>query len=717
MTTTASRIALLLLSTLASLSICLGQGNLNPPGPPAPTFKTLQQVEPRTPISSLPFSITQPGSYYLTTNLTGAAGQNGITITAPDVTLDLAGFELRGAPGSLSGILMNPATSPHVLNGSIVAWGLDGINGTNGGGGTIELLRVSGNGRYGISFNSGSQIRKCIVFGNGNVGIILSNDVEVDDCVSNGNGTHGIQAGTGSTIRRCLTVQNAAAGITGSGINGLNIIECNSEFNGSGIATLGQTIVKDSFARSNNVAGIAVGPGSTIQGCNASDNLASGITVDFGSTVQACIAVNNRSNGIVARNGTTIIGCSSRVNGLDNIQVDGDCIVRDSACDNATSLQGVGIHALTGDNRIENNNITDNRVGLKLDSAGSYIANNTVRNNTTNYVIAAGNQLNILLSQLPLQVFWPSTIKLAGTLTGVRNTNGITIFSDNVTIDLNDHALVGVAEALDGINVNGTRTNITVRNGSLLNWPGDGVDAANAVNSQLRNLNAAKNGEAGLIVGEGSIVSSCTARTNVTDGIRTSGGCRVTDCTSSKNSQDGVEVGTGSTVSGCSAFDNGAIGINGTTACTISGCTAYSNTGTGIDGGIGCSLSQCSAYNNTNGIVASTGSRVFACSARFNLAHGISVGSQCQVENNDCSANTISGIRVSGTACRIDQNHCVGGQSGFLIVGTDNLIIRNSSQGATGLPYDIAAGNHIAALITSPGVSFASSSPWANFSF
>jgi hypothetical protein len=102
--------------------LVLAQGPLVPPGPPGPTFKTLQQVEPRTPISSLPTPLSQPGSYYLTTNLVGVAGQHGITITGARVTLNLMGFELRGVPGSLSGILMNPATSPHVRNGSIVDW-------------------------------------------------------------------------------------------------------------------------------------------------------------------------------------------------------------------------------------------------------------------------------------------------------------------------------------------------------------------------------------------------------------------------------------------------------------------------------------------------------------------------------------------------------------------------------------------------------------------
>ena len=61
-------------------------------------MKTLDQVEPRTPISSLPFTIAAAGSYYLTGNLTGGAG-GGITIGASGVTLDLMGYELVGGTG------------------------------------------------------------------------------------------------------------------------------------------------------------------------------------------------------------------------------------------------------------------------------------------------------------------------------------------------------------------------------------------------------------------------------------------------------------------------------------------------------------------------------------------------------------------------------------------------------------------------------------------
>lgn len=710
---------LLMIGFLLAAPTVRAQGPLVPPGPPAPLMKTLDQVEPRTPIGSLPYTISQPGSYYLTTNLLGVAGLDGITISTDNVSLDLMGFTLRGVGASLSGILLNPATKVHIHNGNITGWGLDGINGNNGGAAVIDELRVSNNGRYGISINSGSQVRHCIVFANANVGILTSNDVEVDDCISSANAVHGIQAGTGSNIRRCLTTQNTATGITGSGINGMNVIECNSAFNGSGgIATLGQTIVKDSFARSNSAGGISVGPGSVVAGCNASNNGTNGIAAELGSSVQGCVAVNNSGAGIFVLNGSTVIGCSARQNRTDNILIYGDTVVNNNACDEATGALGVGIHAISSDNRIENNNITDNRTGLKLDANGNYVANNTIRNNTTNYLIVAGNQLNILLSQLPLYVSWPATIKLAGTLPGVVGTNGITIASDDVTVDLNDHALVGVAASADGIRVSGVRTNITIRNGSIQNFDGDGIDAASAVNSQLRNLSSAKNKGNGMLLGDGGIVNACTARTNVLDGIHTSGGCRVADCSASRNGGDGIETGTGSTLSGCAAFDNNGGGINAAIACAVNNCTAYSNTGIGIESASGSTISFCAVYQNaTNGISVDNGSLVTACAVRFNGGIGIRALNYCRLENNDCASNVIEGILVTGTAGRIDSNHCIGGQRGIHVTGSDNLIVRNSVQGVSVLNYDIAVGNHYAAVITSPGSAFTSTQPWANFGF
>src|SRR5262249_30290848 len=80
-------------------SLVISQGPLTPPGAPAPTMKTLDQIEARTPISSAPFTITNSGSYYLTTNLSVSTG-NAITIATNGVTLDLNGFTISSTAAS-----------------------------------------------------------------------------------------------------------------------------------------------------------------------------------------------------------------------------------------------------------------------------------------------------------------------------------------------------------------------------------------------------------------------------------------------------------------------------------------------------------------------------------------------------------------------------------------------------------------------------------------
>src|SRR5438552_10537926 len=100
------------------------QGALNPPGAPAPTFKTLSQVEPRFPISDFQTNLTVSGSYYLIANLFSGTNSNdaiNIRTNMRDITIDLNGFSIisTNPPGSDSpvGIRISEATNIVIRNG------------------------------------------------------------------------------------------------------------------------------------------------------------------------------------------------------------------------------------------------------------------------------------------------------------------------------------------------------------------------------------------------------------------------------------------------------------------------------------------------------------------------------------------------------------------------------------------------------------------------
>ena len=177
-------------------------------------MKRLDQVEARTPISSLPYVITTGGSFYLTGNLTGIASSNGITVAANDVAIDLNGFALIGVPSSGNGIAVSsPVQNLFIGNGTVHGWGGHGIDAGSAAVGHFERLLLSSNAADGLIVGSRSMAHDCMASGNSSNGIHL---VGVNSCADDNSvsaNRTGIKVeGSGNIITRNSAAFNTSLG-------------------------------------------------------------------------------------------------------------------------------------------------------------------------------------------------------------------------------------------------------------------------------------------------------------------------------------------------------------------------------------------------------------------------------------------------------------------------------------------------------------------------
>ena len=242
----------------SQLSTAFAQGSLTPPGAPAPTMKALDQIEPRTPISGLPYQITNAGSYYLTTNLNGTSG---VTILANHVTLDLNGFSLSAPtgiliPGSFTNLVIRNGIICNCTSNGISASYTDGSVNTHNV--FMEDLHIANCGGYGANIRLTALVRNCAFVGNGISGLYIMGGL-VSGCLAEANKGNGITAASSvcSVVENCHALNNASSGISA---NFALVTRCVASGNGTnGILVGGGCRVTDNLLVGNNgVCGIYV---------------------------------------------------------------------------------------------------------------------------------------------------------------------------------------------------------------------------------------------------------------------------------------------------------------------------------------------------------------------------------------------------------------------------------------------------------------------------
>lgn len=319
-----------------SVVVAGGPALAGPLNPPAGPVASTPGPEPRIAVNAVNtpgdansvFKISQPGSYYLTGNVSGGVSQFGIEIGASGVTLDLMGFEVVGSTFSFDGIgTDNPGFSNiTVMNGTVRGWGDNGID-------------------FGTFAVSGAVIQSVKAIANAHEGIDGGDACRITGCTALLNGRNGIVGGVASLIRDCSAVSN-----------------------GAGFASISQ--------------GFLVGDGSVIAGCLSQSNtsLVSGGVGDIGMgfragarcTIRECNADRNRGHGFRVGSDCTVTGCLSVENG-------------------SGSTVSAGIHATGSGNVIDGNSVNGSDFGVQVLASGNTIIRNRARGNGTNFSFAADN--------------------------------------------------------------------------------------------------------------------------------------------------------------------------------------------------------------------------------------------------------------------------------------------------------------------------------------
>ncbi|MBN1675229.1 MAG: right-handed parallel beta-helix repeat-containing protein [Kiritimatiellae bacterium] len=286
-------------------------GSLDPAGPPGSdetAMRTLNEIEPDTIISALPYTINESGSYSVISNLLGESSAPGILITANNVKLDLNGFALGGVSGSTDGIQVSASSQNIAIrNGTVRGWGGYGVSAEGAMGSLFEFLKAYGNTAGGLRLGADSLVVNCKAHDNGGDGIYVTDGSIVKQCSARNNNRHGISAENGSRVVDCTASKNCT--------NGINVqVYCTVE----GCTTLW-----------NKFDGIWVGARCRIVNNNGGEN------DEYRQNNGAGIRINGNSNRI---EGNNLIENMFGILVTDPLVQD-NLIVRNSASLNVTNYQ------------------------------------------------------------------------------------------------------------------------------------------------------------------------------------------------------------------------------------------------------------------------------------------------------------------------------------------------------------------------------------------
>jgi hypothetical protein len=385
-------------------------------------MKTLNEIEPGTPIESLTGTATEeyvvdkPGRYFMTASHAIAAGKTGIKITTSDVTLDMRGFTLQGAT-SVAGVFIGVyATAARVVveNGTVNNFPYVGayLAGTSS---ALRNMRADGNGLAGLAVADAGIVSHCTATNNGGllptypgIGILAGTTCVIkDNTVINVNGGESspVPAAGIRTSYRCVVSGNSVNNVTtsGTGTTAYCIQVTRSEVSHNqasgatsyyGGTAAGIYAQAQSTVSYNDVSSISAWYGGTARGIEATDttdvqnNQVTWVNVIDGDGTSSGIyagdqvrVVNNTVCQTGASNGGNVSGFNIYANGQQ-------CTIEGNQCQTPFSL-GTGISAniraghmtRVSNNYCASNSTSTSHYGILVDATACVITGNVCENN------------------------------------------------------------------------------------------------------------------------------------------------------------------------------------------------------------------------------------------------------------------------------------------------------------------------------------------------
>ncbi len=500
-------------NTTLAICVCLFAsaafaGDLNPPaGAPQSTMKTLDEVESRTPIDQLPFTINQPGSYFLTRDLTATGVNDYIIVAASDVAIDFRGFTIDGANAADFGVFASGShTNLFMRDGVIRDCAGPGANVRSINECVVERMHFYDNNGDGLSVGFASVVRECHARSNDEGGIVGRLGTEIHNSIAAFNGYSGI----------VVDAEGLVAGCTSRG-NGDDAVLLASEVERGSLTFLGD--------------GIAVGDDSRVERSVATGNAQHGIETFQRCTIQLCVASDNNLSGIAAGDRSVVTQCATRNNGQNPPPQTGIPQVPEDI----ELYAGVCAGAATSISQC-----------AAMDNVGGGVV--TLENSTIERCAAARNGDIALLSVPAARGFIDPEIfiRILAVTSGVTTAGdgGVInqcVAGQNVVGGVLGHTGASLAESV--ARANGTDTmapQSAMRGGSTQPFVGEGFIGL------------------GISAGEGSVVHRCAAVSNLGVGVTLGVCASITDSLACDNELSGFDLVDGGSAIRCLAYENGA---------------------------------------------------------------------------------------------------------------------------------------------------------------